>query len=206
MDKLESNELEKELEKNSYVMNDDLVFPKASVDYKLVKLQKDVTEFITSVILKHESEFYQLVDKYFKDKKQYLLGSTCSSIIEIITETTNKFYNKLYYDVQHCHKTDSSNLIIEMCQYADYGPHILLDKLMRLTLELHLEINREKLILENDNYEFYEKSILNQINIYLVSFNLLHVLSKGTDEDISFVNIPEGENAFDIVIDKNIDN
>ncbi len=30
------------------------------------------------------------------------------------------------------------------------------------------------------------------------------MLSKAPDEDIPFVNIPDGQNAFDIIIDKNI--
>lgn len=193
-----------ELEKYGYVLEDDLSFPKATIDPKLIKLQKDVTEFITSVILKHEKEFYQLIQKYFNDKMEYLLGLTCSSIIEMITTTTNKFYNNIYSDIQYKRTTDLSNLILEMCEYTEYGPHILLDKLIRLTLEAHLEINREQLVLNGDDYSLYEKSVLNQTNVYLLSCNLLHLLSKGPDDNGAFEDIPEGMNAFDIVIDKNI--
>ena len=195
---------DKEFEKYDYILDNDMIFPKASVDPKLTKLQKEVTEFVTSVILKHEKEFYQLIQKYFEHKLEYLLCSTCGSIIEMITTTTNNFFNKIYYDIQHKKETNLTNLILEMCNYADYAPHILLDKLIRLTLEVHLDINREKLELKNNNYDLYEKSILNQINIYLLNCNLLHILSKGIDDDGPFINIPEGDQAFNIVIDKNI--
>ena len=192
-------------DKCAYVLEDDLIFPKATIDPKLLKLQKEVTEFVTSVILKHEKEFNDLVNLHFKTQIQQILGTTCRSIIVMITETTNKFYNKIYYDIQHKNNNPLNNIIMELCEYTDYGPHILLDKLLRLTLDAHLEINREQLAVENNNFDLYQKSVLNQINIYLLSKNLLHVLSKGEDDECSFVEIPDGQNAFDIVIDKNID-
>ncbi|XWV25631.1 mg275 protein [Tupanvirus deep ocean] len=191
--------------KDAYVLEDDMTFPKATVDPKLLKLQKEVTEFVTSVILKHENEFYKLIDKHFKNRKDAILGTTCSSIIQMITETTNKFYNKIYYEIQHKQDTPLSNVILEMCEYSEYGAHVLLEKLLRLTLDAHIEVNREQLVLQNNDYSLYEKSVLNQINVYLLSKNLLHVLSKGPDDSGPFIDIPEGKKAFDIIIDKNIE-
>ena len=192
-----------DLELNGYVL-DDMVFPRATVDPKLIKLQADVTEFVTSVVLKHEREFYQLLQKHFRARMPDILGKTGPSIIEMITESTNKFYNKLYYDIQHKNNSPVTDTILEMCEYCDYGAHILLDKLIRLTIETHLEVNREQLAVKDNDYDLYEKSVLMQINIYLLSRNLLHIMSKGRDEDTEFANIPEGESAFDISIDKNI--
>ncbi|AYV85619.1 MAG: hypothetical protein Satyrvirus26_8 [Satyrvirus sp.] len=212
LDDMVDDENDKEFRKYSYILDDDLVFPKASVDPKLLRLQKDVTEFVTSVVLKHEKEFYNLVKTHFHDQMEYLLGSTCSSIIEMITSTTNKFYNGIYRDIQNAvvpsnkqNLSQLAKLILEMCKCAEYGPHILLDKLIRLTIELHIDINREQLAIENDDYELYEKSVLGQINIYLLSCNLLHILSKGEDDDEPFIPIPDGKNAFNIKIDKNIE-
>ena len=232
------------------ILDDDMTFPKATVDPRLLKLQGDVTEFVTSVILKHETEFYSLVEKCFPDRIEDILGTTNASIILMITETTNKFYNDIYSDIQNKRDKLIAKLVLEMTSYSDYGPHILLDKLLRLTIEAHLEVNREQLVFIKDNvsdqpmkpvenfFDFierkltdgplsgaatvsagakiaqpnncgnnlYEKSVLDQINIYLLSCNLLHVLSKGLDEDTDFVDIPQGEKAFNIVIDKNIEN
>ncbi|AUV58218.1 hypothetical protein [Bandra megavirus] len=203
----QNNEIDfdKEIKKKAFIIEDDeLVFPRATIDAKLSKLQHDVTEFITSVILKHEREFYELILNNNKDNINQLLCNTQSIIINFIQLVTNKFYNNIYRDIQNKNNTNLANLIIEMSEYADYGPHILLDKLVRLTISIHLDINREQLVLNNFCYDIYEKSLLSQINICLLTYNLLHMLSKAPDEDIPFVNIPDGQNAFDIIIDKNI--
>lgn len=185
-------------------IKDDMVFQKARVDPKLVKLQKKVTTFVTSVILKHEREFYKLVYDHIPAKLNSTLCTTNKSIIEMITKTTNKLYNNMYWHIQHGIKSDLTELILSMCQFANYGPHILLDKLVRLTIEVHLDIWRENLILITGKTELYEKSILIEINKTLSSLNLLHILSKGQNDDIAFINIPPGQDAFNIVIDKNI--
>ncbi|AGC01750.1 hypothetical protein H012_gp715 [Acanthamoeba polyphaga moumouvirus] len=196
--------IEKELEKQAYILEgEELIFPKATIDPRLSHLQKSVTEFITSVILKHEKELYDLISQYDKQNTNEFLCTTNSKIIDAITLMTNKFFNDLYRKIQDEIQTPLSKLILEMCKFADYGPHILLDKLIRLVISIHLDINREQLALDDD-YNLYEKSLLNQINICILSYNLLHMLSIGPDENIPFNKIPEGQNAFNIVIDKNI--
>ena len=236
-----NNTVKKELKKCSYVLDNDMTFPKATVDPKLIKLQSDITVFVTSVILKHEKEFYKLVNTHFAGEFESILGNTTASIISMISETTNQFYNKLYFDIQNSNNTNLTKIIMEMCELVDYGPHILLDKLLRLTLEIHLDVVREQLaftllscvpqdmssecsgdspeeqVKPEDNacltdkkylqdYDLYEKSVLMQINICLLSLNLLHIFSKGDGENGPFVVVPSGEKPFDIVIDKNINN
>lgn len=204
LSKITQNTFKHELKKQSFVLGDDLVFPKATVDPRLLKLQQLVTGFVTSVILKHERDFYQLVENHYPSKKNSILTTTNSSVIEMIMQTTSKFYNKLYHGIQQKMDSDLIESVVNMCEFADYGPHILLDKMIRLTLEIHLDIWRENLLLADNNCDVYEKTILIEINKSLLSLNLLHILSKGIDEDGPFVIIPEGENAFDVVIDKNI--
>lgn len=180
---------------------EDLTFPKATIDPKLYKLQESVVEFVISTILKNESDFYALVEKNCNEKKEDILGTTNPSIIEMITLTTNKFYNKIYLDIQNKNNNELANVVIEMCQHCEYGPHILLDKLLRLTIEAHYDVWREKLTI--DNLDLYQKSILTQLSLYLLSKNILHIFSKGDGDDIPFVNVNDG-NAFSISIDKNI--
>ncbi len=207
-DKIHDSEKEldyDEFEKCAYKLPDDLSLPRATIDPKLLLLQKEVTEFVTSVILKHEMEFYNFVEKNFPTKKNEILGSTNPNIIKMITEITNKFYNKIYHDIQHKFNTPINPVIFQMCDNAGYGPHILLDKLIRLTIDAHIDVVREKLVIQKNNLDIYQKSVLNQINIYLLSKNLLHILSKGDDDDQPFVDLPPGQKAFDIIIDKNIE-
>lgn len=207
MDKIKSYDKEElyEINKCSYQIPDDLVIPKATVDPKLLLLQKDVTEFVTSVILKHEMELYNFVKNNFPTEIEKILGSTNATIIKMITEITNKFYNKIYFEIQNGFKAPINEVILQMCENIDYGAHVLLDKLIRLTFDAHIDVVREKLVFQKNNLDLYQKSVLNQINIYLLSKNLLHVLSKGEDEDGPFINLPHGQKAFEIVIDKNID-
>src|SRR5688572_19259919 len=96
----EITELE-DILKKQYQLDDDMTFPKASVDSRLIKLQKEVTEFVTSVILKHERELYNWVYRRYPTDVNYLLGTTCASNIQMITLLNNRYYNKIYYDIQH---------------------------------------------------------------------------------------------------------
>ena len=202
-----SDPIDIEFAKGAYKLDDengDIAFPKATVDPRLLKLQKESTEFITSVILKHEREFYQLVEKNFPSQLSIILGQTRSHVIEMITQTTNKFFNQVYRDIQHGVDSGSARAINKICQFADYAPHILLDKLMRITLDVHLDIPREKLIFDDNNYETYEQSVLTYLNLNLLSYNLLNDLDKNDNDEGDFVNVPDNKNAFDIIIDKNI--
>ena len=184
-------------------MSDELIFPKTHIDPKLIHLQKEVSEFVTSVIIKHEEEFYLLVKKNFNNTVG-ILGYTHGTIISMITETTNKFYNEIYLAIQNQIASPLTNFIIDLAIHAEYGPHILLDKLIRLTIEIHFEMIREQLIL--DNLDLYKESVLKQINQYLSSCKLIHILSKGPNDDIPFVNVPDDQKPFNIVIDKNVGN
>jgi hypothetical protein len=177
-------------------LDDDLCFPKATVDPRLIKLQADVTEFVTSVILNHERIFYNMIECNFPEKKIQILGTTCLSITQMITASTNDTYNRYYMQVQNGISTDLTHLIREMASNGKYGPHILLDKLIRLTIDIHHDIIREKL--STDTLDLYLKTVLEQINAYLLSANLLHSFSKGPNDGTEFYIVPDGAKAFNL--------
>ena len=179
------------------LVDDDLYFPKATVDPRLIKLQADVTEFVTGVILNHETQFYNLINKYFSEQKSRILGETNSSMVNMITVTTNTYYNKIYFQVQNEEPIDIVELIKDMAQNADYGAHILLDKLIRLTIDIHHDIIREDLC--TDSLDLYLKTVLTQVNTYLLSANLLHMLSKGLDDQMEFFIVPNDQKPFNII-------
>ena len=178
--------------------DDDIIFSKAKIDPNLVLLQAKAVEFVTSVIIKHELELYDLLKQNCPLKMGEILSASNRKIFLMITEITNKFFNDLYASIQHNKQTGAVDLITEMTNLIDYGPHILLDKLVRLTCDTHFDILREELVIENE--DAYSKSVLIQINSYLLSKNIIHMLAKGDDEDTAFVNIPEGKKAFDISV------
>ncbi len=179
------------------LIDDEMHFPRATIDPNLIKLQSEVTEYVTGVILHQEKKFYEVVNNNFPTMKSDILGTTCKTIIDMITEAINTHYNNIYLGIQYDQSTAEIDLVKEMASHGDYGPHILLDKLIRLTIDAHSDIIREKLCL--DNLDLYHKTILEQINVYLLSTNLLHVMSKGPFDDIPFFPVPEGQKPFQIV-------
>lgn len=191
------------MEQYTLELPDDMSFPKASVNAKLLRLQKEVTEFITSVILKHERELYDLFKKQMPQLLEDTLGLTTNKIITIIQLMTMKFYNSTYKKVQDRLNDPVVKLIEEMVTFAEYGPHILLDRLCRLTFHIHLDIARENL--DVTTIEIYEKCLLKEINTSILSMNLLHVLSKSENDDVQFQNVPDNYEPFKIIIDKNIE-
>ncbi len=182
---------------------DDLSISKPEIDSKLIKLQNEVVDFVSTVILKHEIEIYDLVKKNFSGQMAQLLGTTNPKIIEIITTITNKFYNKMYKNFQN-KKFDAETMIINsMLPYVNYGPHVLLEKLIKITIDAHIDLVRENLVVDVTSRDVYEKSINVQLNLYFKS-NLCHVLSSDKSDSTPFVALPENQDAFDIVIDQNI--
>uniref|UniRef100_A0A6C0LRG1 Uncharacterized protein n=1 Tax=viral metagenome TaxID=1070528 RepID=A0A6C0LRG1_9ZZZZ len=195
------NEMKDDIEKN-YLINDDMIFPPATIDSKLISLQKNAVEFISSVILKHEKFFYDLVNKDLLSELESLLGTTDQVILDMITTTTNDFYNKLYFDVQHKNDMEIVKWINEMAILGGYGAHILLDKLIRLTISIHFDIIREEL--DISNYKKYNDSLHKQLSYLLVNINFLHIFSKAPDDETEFFCVPENSSPFKIIIDKPI--
>ena len=185
------------------IINDDMTFVKPKINEKYVELQKLVVEFVTSLVLKHETEFYELVDKRLKGRFD-ILATTSKTIIQMITETTNKYYNDLYLSIQNNTENPSKKLITEMTDCVEYGSNVLLDKLIHFTLDTHIDVTRENLLVKN--VDLYTKSVLAEINLFLQSTNIIKRMAKDEGDDVPFVNVPPAEKPFNIVIDKNIEN
>lgn len=177
-----------------------LSFPPAVLDPRLVTLQDQTAAFVTRVIIQHETEIYAFLGQQFPDKKVELLGTTNDTIYRFISVFTHKFYNRLYKAIQNGTHAPYLEDFIELIPNADYEPHILLDRLIRLTLDIHAEISRERLASEAD-CDAYIKTVLNQINLYLPSLNLIDYLMATEQDQGPFVPVPEGEDAFKVSID-----
>lgn len=188
--------------------NNGLSFPKATIDPKMVQLQKDTVDFVTSVILMHENDFYRLVTEHYNGNYELILGHTKAHIINMISMATNTYYNSVYKLVQESYENpyergaEIVELILTMKNFGGYGAHVLLDKLIRLTFETHIDVVREKLVFTDK--DAFEQSVLSEVNTKLLSLNLLHIMAKGENDNDNFVILPEGVSAFDIKIDKNV--
>jgi len=174
-------------------------------DPKLVQLQESVIEFVTSIILKFELDFYRTMNDVYPDQLEQILAKTDKTIIDMIMVTNNKFFNQLYFDIQNKNYTPLVTLILRMNELTTYGPHILLDKLIRYTLDIHAAISREKLCV--DSADVYSKSVLIEINLQIRSNNFYYAFSTNESEsqsesNLSFVHVPAGEKPFNIIIDQ----
>ena len=161
-----------------------MTFKKSESNIGYVNLQNNIIELVTLVIIKHEEEFYHLIEKFFNDRKKNILGTSSSIITQMISKTTNKFFSKVFFDIQNKKKSDLVNYILNICKLTDYGSHILLDKLIKFTISLHTNIKRENLNL--DNLDKYKEDVLKEININLKLFDITQIFSKGSD-DIDFI-------------------
>ena len=187
---------------------DEIELPKTAINPNLIKLQSEATEYITSIILLHEKRFYEIVQNNFPDKKSDILGTTCKTIIDMISEATNTYFNQIYLDCQNKKYTVDVSLVIRMASYGEYGPHILLDKLIRLVLDIHCDVIREELCV--DNLEKYTDTILKQINSNLKKMTLIYELEKSSDDTNEFWHVPANKQPFsvslDIIYDSDSDN
>lgn len=190
---------------------------------KMAKLQNNVVDFIILTILRHEHEFYKLVKHNFPTKYTYILGTTNKSIIEMITQTTTKFYNNIYHSFQNDKISDIGQKLIDICEETEYNVHILIKKLIRLTVDLHLDLWRENLKFDDNNQtngqfkvqdleqnehieqEKYIHSIQDEINDKIININFVHILTTNNDKNDAYPNLPYEKNAFDIIIDKQIE-
>lgn len=178
-----------------------MIFPNHKLDTEsdIIKLQEQAVEFVTSVILRHEKCFYDLIEKTNKLLLKSILGTNNQSILSMIITSTDLFYNSLYMDIQNKIVTPLTTIINQMTTLAEYGPHVLLDKLYKLTINCHSEISRDELIVKSGPEKYMER-ILTQINTYLVTKNTTSIFSKSDGEDIPFVVITDDAVPFQTTI------
>jgi len=188
-----------------FIMQEDapMFFPKTEINPFMLKLQVIAREFLTTVIIHHELLIYNIIVENGYDTS--LLTTTNKTIIDLIIECTKTFYNNCYMNLQNKVVTSETTNILEMSYYAQYSsPHILINKLIKLTLDIHIDIIRENLSLKS--VEQYFSGIQGEIEYqFLSSVNLAHVMSKGFEPDEDFINVSDGEKPFDVIIDKHIE-
>lgn len=189
-------------EDDSCLVNEDMTFRDIIINVRDRKLQNLVVEFITSLILKHEQEFYLLVQNKLNMRFD-ILNTTNKTIIEMIIAINNKYYNDLYLSIQNNKENSCKNLILDMQKFVEYDTYILLFKLLHLTLEAHIDIYRENLV--TNNLDLYKKTTLSEINLFLQSANIIDAFRNQPDDCIKIPAIAAGQLPFNIVIHKNVE-
>ena len=182
--------------------NNDLLFPKETT-HALAHFQKDVVEFVTSVILQHEKEFYLMIHQHFNGDFQKILGTIDNHLPQMIAEITSKFYNKIYLAIQNDEPLPAKKLVIGIAKHANYSVQHLVKKLLRFTFHIHSRIDRNKLVCDK-NLQEYQESILKGINVQMSKMNFTQFFSRFQEDSDTMPYIPNGQTPFQIIIDKNI--
>jgi hypothetical protein len=128
---------------------------------------KQVFIFIAKNLTEHFNKMFILMSEYVKK-----VNSSHSSRREILSEF--KSIKKLF--------------IISQC-YLNYGPHILIEKLLKLSAYVNLNIDRTHL--NHFDTNVYGDSLITQIRSILLSINIENWLKKEKDDDIIFPTEPE---------------
>ena len=156
-------------------------------------------------------------DKY-SEFIDYLLCQQQDITFQTISLLTKNFYNNLYHDVKKRNlKVPIVQIIIGLLELVDYGFHILLDKLFRITVDVHMDIDRQKLTIRDeangnqyetnsDQYslDIFEKTLSIQINLVLKSYNLSYALSRHKKDNVEYVDVPDDHDVFEIEIEEYI--
>lgn len=167
-----------DLDSGGYVIGDDMVFPKATIDPTLILLQKEVVEIVTTVIVTIEKEFWELIQAESPENFDILFDNTVT-MVEMISESLNNFFDKLYFYIQDRDFTENTKNLIDfienMSSYSKINTNCLLEIIFKITVDVHTDILRDQL--SDVNFESYVQTILNQINLYFQQNDILQNLS-----------------------------
>ena len=124
--------------------------------------------FITKVIIKHENEFYTMVcDNFTSNNLSKILGVKQNHIISMITIVTEKYFNNL---------NNNNPIILAICSYAKCDSDFVINKLKKIVLEIHLDIDRKNLFFYHE-HDAYEKSVLTELILALSKANLIQLFN-----------------------------
>lgn len=189
--------------------NGDIILPTPPLDPVLIAMHKYACDFVAQVIVSMEEKLYdtsytlfksqmpQNSDEDIRTKVNQFMTTTSDPVVKCLEEMTKFFYNNLYYSLQKEYFdvppeeqviSQFEQIIPDLKAHAktmDYPPHVLLDKLFRLNVDLHFDILREKL--SAFTKEELCMTLATQINLYLTDVNTIKFLARGEDDEITLV-------------------
>ena len=164
-----------------------------------IQLNQEVADFISTLICQNELSFYRTIINANKSP-QDILSTHNKMIIEMIKVATCDIYNKLYDELRAfmIPMIPSKNLMTlnNLAQIAGYPAHSLLAKLFNLQFQIHIDINRFDLNFMDIRSLHY--TILNQINVILLTTDLTTPLAQVKGDFDPPVELPPGQQAFNI--------
>jgi len=183
-----------------------LLLPEIPLDPQLIQLQRDGCNFVGQIIASIEGRifdsFYDIMKKGRPSLSEEDLGvlvgeqmtTTSRGLIKCLERLTVEFYNNAYYALQYDKLGQPEKIsfvfrdiikeIKQMAELGGYEPHVLLDKLFRLDVDIHFDILRENLnAITKENLCL---TLASQMNLFLTDFPVFKFFAKGEDDEIAF--------------------
>lgn len=153
-------------------------------------IQNLVARFISDVIILHERTFYTLIKKVMSDDMNFLCIIS-QEIYDMISISIGDFYTKLFRSIVlykrggQENKIDDNPFLKDLIKISKKGSYDILKlilKLFHLNVDIHTDICREELII--DSIEVYIQTLINQINISLMTIDIGSTLFYDEVEDL----------------------
>ena len=172
----------------------------------LINKQDALAQVITFIIVNNETSMFETIGKNFNDNKLDILCEDMSNTVILMIEyMTNRSFNKIYHDIQNDSTSDLVNKINYIAQDLPYGKHVLVEKILKLTLDVHTDIVRSNLVVTDDkNIDKYIDSLMIEINASLQNKNFYYILTD-YDENTDtrpWIHVDNDTQVFDVKITK----
>ncbi len=169
----------------------EILIPEKPIEFppNLLKLQELVASFITFSILNQETIIYKFL------QKESLINMTLVHM-EMIAVTKENFYNQYLIKIMNKQESITYQKIMDIIEFIDYEPHILLKKMFAIETYIHFNLNMTNSKI--DTIDEYCEYILEQINHYYSKNSLLPKLQKTEDDNEPFP-ISKKENFFEVI-------
>lgn len=142
-----------------------------------IEYYKNMMDFVSMVVLTHEIQLFDIINKRYGDNynvKSNILTADNELVFKIITTMAEHYYNKLYVEIKENADTHSVNTVKKISDMSGYTTDVLLDKLFRLSIEINIEIDRNKLCI--DTADTYKESVWNEISSYFEQRQIMEVM------------------------------
>jgi hypothetical protein len=156
-----------------------------------VSLMTKSMDFISSIIRDHARQLYSVVgpDFYTEDNT----GALAKCIVTVTNNTFNKISNNFQNKIPDTTVSEFASIL----QFCSYGPHILLSKLLVMTLTVHMDITYSE---TSDHMELVNKQIDKLTTKYAPDF--MEILRKTDKDNSEYKPVPEGQNAFNCDVEE----
>lgn len=145
------------------------------------ELRDDIIQFITSVILKDENTYRDILISH---NGINLINNNNEMLFDMIKLTTESFFNNLYKDIKNNTLNEIITKISNSSKLNSISSFSFLNIAFKVKFYCHISMNRKAICISDK--EAFEQSIINQINLYIQNNQILNYFDiKEVDNFIS---------------------